>query len=129
MYIRYPLIISLLFFAKTAMAFQECASLIMDIDKRSMMNYKSLVQKTLSQKVSLNDIVISQVLTERKWHALTVSTKIAEPGVFFFKNKKFIDVWGGDVYPQDKSNVLAWAKKNHIPDQLANCFYESIVIR
>ncbi|MDM1819054.1 hypothetical protein LZ334_23460, partial [Serratia ureilytica] len=115
MYIRYPLIISLLFFAKTAMAFQECASLIMDIDKRSMMNYKSLVQKTLSQKVSLNDIVISQVLTERKWHALTVSTKIAEPGVFFFKNKKFIDVWGGDVYPQDKSNVLTWAKKNHIP--------------
>lgn len=118
-----------LFVMRSATAAQECSPLRGEVDKAKLWYYKTLVQKSLTQKVSLNTIDISQVLTENAWVALSVSTDIAEPGVFFFKNNELVDVWGGDVYPQDKTRVLNWARGIHAPDKLARCFYASVVIR
>lgn len=123
------LLMTLLFIMHSAYAAQECASLTREINKENMNHYKALVQKSLSQKVSLDKIDITQILSEHEWVALSVSTEIAEPGVMFFKNNSFVDVWGGDVFPQDKAKVLTWSKGIHAPEKLAHCFYSSVVIK
>ncbi|MEE4411514.1 MULTISPECIES: hypothetical protein [unclassified Serratia (in: enterobacteria)] len=123
------LTLSLFFMAKMAISSQDCGSLKKDINTGNMGFYQELVQKSLTQKIKLNTIEVSQVLAESEWLAISAATDISDPGVLFFKNNKFIDVWGGDVSPEEKNNVLKWTRDIHVPDKLAQCFFDSIVIR
>lgn len=123
------LTLSLFFIAKMAISSQDCGSLKKDINTDNMGFYQKLVQKSLSQKIEPNTIEVSQVLAENEWLAISAATEISDPGVLFFKNNKFIDVWGGDVSPEEKSNVLKWTRDINVPDKLAQCFFDSIVIR
>ncbi|AIA46953.1 hypothetical protein L085_07510 [Serratia sp. FS14] len=83
----------------------------------------------MTENPSAKQIEISDVLAEKEWLAVFASTKISDPGVFFFKDKEFIDVWGGVVEQDEKSNVLKWAKSIHAPGRLTQCFFEEIVIQ
>lgn len=123
------LTLSLFFMTKMAISSQDCGALRKDINTDNMGFYQELVQKSLTKKIKLNTIEVSQVLAESEWLAISAATDISDPGVLFFKNNKFIDVWGGDVSPEEKNNVLKWTRDIHVPDKLAQCFFDSIVIR
>jgi hypothetical protein len=59
------LLMTLLFIMHSAHAAQECtSSLTREINNENMNHYKALVQKSLSQKVSLDKIDITQILSE-----------------------------------------------------------------
>ncbi|EFE93259.1 hypothetical protein HMPREF0758_5106, partial [Serratia odorifera DSM 4582] len=57
------LLMTLLFIMHSAHAAQECTSLTREINNENMNHYKALVQKSLSQKVSLDKIDITQILS------------------------------------------------------------------
>ncbi|MCK6964546.1 hypothetical protein [Enterobacter bugandensis] len=123
------LAILFLFIIPSAYATQECDLQAISINNDNLPYYKMLTQKSLSQKISLKEIHIIKVLNESEWVAIFMLTEISDPGVIFLKNNNFIDVWGGEVFPEDKASVLSWAKKIHMPDKLAHCFFESVVIK
>ncbi|MNG69903.1 hypothetical protein JK621_13940 [Serratia plymuthica] len=123
------LTLSLFFMAKMAISSQDCGALKKDINTENMGFYRELVQKSLTTKIKANTIEVSQVLADDGWLAIYAATEISDPGIFFFKNNKFIDVWGGDVSPEEKGTVLKWTREIHVPDKLTQCFFDSIVIR
>ncbi|MEN4909950.1 hypothetical protein [Rahnella bonaserana] len=112
-----------------ASATVDCGNLKLKINAGNNPFYQDLVQKVLVEKVSSKQIDVSEVLSNEGWLAIFASTKTSEPGVFFFQNKKFIDVWGGMVEQDEKTNVLKWAHGIHAPEQLAHCFFDEIVIK
>ncbi|WP_142591077.1 hypothetical protein [Serratia marcescens] len=119
----------LFFVVNIASATVDCASLKLKINAENKSLYQGLVQKVLTEKVSSKQIDVSEVLADKEWLAIFASTKTSEPGVFFFKNKKFIDVWGGMVEQDEKPNVLKWAQGIHAPGTLTQCFFDEIVIQ
>lgn len=119
----------LLLFIKMTAAAPGCAPLKTAIDGDSRQSYQQLVQDALTEKVQLATIGITKVLAEDKWLAVFATTEIADPGVFFFNDRKFVDVWGGMVEAQDKRMVTQWAHALHIPDRLTQCFFQAIVIK
>ncbi|WP_439292227.1 MULTISPECIES: hypothetical protein [Rahnella] len=112
-----------------ASATVDCGNLKLKINAGNNPFYQDLVQKVLVEKVSSKQIDVSEVLSNEGWLAIFASTKTSEPGVFFFQNKKFIDVWGGMVEQDEKTNVLKWAHGIHAPEQLTHCFFDEIVIK
>lgn len=119
----------LFFVVNIASATVDCVSLKLKINADNKSLYQGLVQKALAEKVSSKKIDVSEVLADKEWLAIFASTEISDPGVFFFKNKGFIDVWGGMVEQNEKRNVLKWAQDIHLPDMLTQCFFEEIVIQ
>ncbi|MBS0973256.1 hypothetical protein [Serratia rubidaea] len=118
----------LLLFIKMTSASTDCASLESAINADNRQTYQQLVQGALTEKVQLATIGITKVLAEDKWLAVFATTEIADPGVFFFNDHKFVDVWGGMVEAQEQRTVTRWAHALHIPDRLTQCFFQAIVI-
>lgn len=118
----------LLLFIKMTSAATDCASLESAINADNRQTYQQLVQGALTEKVQLATIGITKVLAEDKWLAVFATTEIADPGVFFFNDHKFVDVWGGMVEAQEQRTVTRWAHALHIPDRLTQCFFQAIVI-
>lgn len=83
------------FMANIASAAVDCANLKQKINVENKSLYQGLVQEVLTEKVNSKQIDVSEVLADKEWLAIFASTKTSEPGIFFFKNKEFIDVWGG----------------------------------
>ncbi len=119
----------LFFVINIASATVDCANLKLKINAENKSFYQGLVQKILTEKVSTNQIDVSEFLANKEWLAIFASTKTSEPGVFFFKNKEFIDVWGGLVEQDEKPDVLKWTQGIHAPGMLTQCFFEEIVIQ
>ncbi|WBF47565.1 hypothetical protein [Serratia rubidaea] len=119
----------LLLFIKMTSAATDCAPLESTINADSRQTYQQLVQGALTEKVQLATIGITKVLAEDKWLAVFATTEIADPGVFFFNDHKFVDVWGGMVEAQEQRTVTRWAHALHIPDRLTQCFFQAIVIQ
>ncbi|MDC6119093.1 hypothetical protein PJX95_13655 [Serratia rubidaea] len=119
----------LLLFIKMTSAATDCAPLESAINADSRQSYQQLVQGALTEKVQLATIGITKVLAEDKWLAVFATTEIADPGVFFFNDHKFVDVWGGMVEAQEQRTVTRWAHALHIPDRLTQCFFQAIVIQ
>lgn len=115
------------FMVNIASAAVDCANLKQKINMESKIFYQGLVQEVLTEKVSSKQIDVSEVLADKEWLAIFASTKTSELGVFFFKNKEFIDVWGGMVEQDEKNNVLKWAKGIHSPGTLTKCFFDELV--
>lgn len=115
--------------ASMASAAVDCTNVKLTINAENTAYYQGLVQQALTEKVSVKQIDISDVLASKEWLAVFASTNIAEPGVFFFRNKTFVDVWGGVVEQDEKPTVVKWAQGIHAPDELVECFFEEIVIQ
>ncbi|MGP3004045.1 hypothetical protein, partial [Serratia bockelmannii] len=117
------------FVVNIASASVDCANLKQKINAENKRLYQGLVQEVLTEKVSSKKIDVSEVLADKEWLAIFASTKTSEPGIFFFKSKEFIDVWGGMVEQEEKTNVLKWAQGIHAPGTLTQCFFDEIVIQ
>ncbi|WP_246168021.1 hypothetical protein [Serratia rhizosphaerae] len=119
----------LFLFTDLASAADGCAPLKTTINADNRHVYQELVQSALTEKVKLATIDITEVLAEDKWLAVFASTEISDPGVFFFNDNKFIDVWGGMVEAKEKRTVTQWTHGLHVPGTLTQCFFKGIVIK
>lgn len=129
MKINLMLLFLFIFFVETSFAAQKCKQLEIALNDKNVLYYSKLANEALARKVKSKTIRISQVLVEKNWMAISATTDVSEPGVLFFKNNVFVDAWGGRVFPEDKADVVTWAKNTHLPVELTECFYQSILLQ
>lgn len=126
------LIILSFFISGGAFCAPGCPTLEKDLTDQNTLAYQKLVQGAIDSKMDLKSIIISRVLREKDWLMIFMSTDISEPGVMFFNDNKFVDVWGGMIDPDiqdDKAAAIRWARNHRLPPQLERCFLDGISIK
>lgn len=121
-------VLPILFLTNITSAATDCTGLNQNLYVGNEKAYKKLVRRALTEPVDIRQVDVTEVLAEKEWLAIFASTEKSEPGVFFFKNTEFIDVWGGRIEQADKNILFNWAKKHYIPPMLTQCFYETVLL-
>jgi len=93
--------------------------------------YAGLVAAAVDHKVKPSAVDISKFMESGAWSAVYASTPIADDGVVFFQavsgRKRFKDVWGGYADPEDRPDLIKWAKALGAPENLAKCFAHAVI--
>lgn len=93
--------------------------------------YAGLVAAAMDHKVKPSAVDISKFMESGAWSAVYASTPIADDGVLFFEavsgQKRFKDVWGGVADPEDRPELIKWARALGAPENLAKCFAHVVI--
>ncbi|HEI8867588.1 TPA: hypothetical protein SLG40_003123 [Serratia odorifera] len=120
--------LSLFLLASPVFSAERCEPFNKPVNAGNTPAYQRLIQKSLTEKIPLKTIDITQVQGEKEWLVVYASTEVADPGAFFFKNNQFVDVWGGQPALSEKEQVMKWTRDHHVPDSLAQCFFATVAI-
>lgn len=93
--------------------------------------YSALVAGSLTASVKPSSVKIRNFMAAGSWSAVYASTPVSEDGVLFFDTvsgkKQFKDDWGGWATPDDRPELIRWAKALGVPESLARCFAHIII--
>ena len=92
----------------------------------------AMIRKGSKQDVRTSGI--GTVITDGKWRLIWATPEAAENGVFFFRRAgkagwHYVDVWGGVVAPDEKSDAIQWARKlagGGPGPKIAKCFADTV---
>ncbi|EFE95901.1 hypothetical protein [Serratia odorifera] len=120
--------LSLFMLANPVFSAERCEPFNKPVNAENTPAYQRLIQKSLTEKIALKSIDITQVQGDKDWLVIYAATEVADPGAFFFKNNQFVDVWGGQPDLSEKEQVIKWTRGLHVPDSLAQCFFDTVAI-
>lgn len=127
--VRLVLFLSISLFCYHANAISKCEELYLKSKTGSLEKYKYLIKQYFNGDNRVKNIYIQNVIKDGDWFIINASTDVTDPAYFFFKKNKYIDVWGGVIFPEEKNNTLKWTQEKKVPRDLANCFIDSITIK
>jgi hypothetical protein len=107
-----------------------CDGVKVEVTKARKQEYASLVVSAIENKFKPSQAKFIAIMESGNWSAAYVSTPVSDDGVMFFQTvngkKQFRDFWGGYAEPSEKPELVSWAKKLRAPQNLANCFAETV---
>ncbi|SFU23037.1 hypothetical protein [Mesorhizobium sp. YR577] len=107
-----------------------CDGVKVEMTKARKQEYAPLVVSVMDNKFKPSQAKFITIMESGEWSAAYVSTPVSDDGVMFFQTvkgkKQFRDVWGGYAEPSEKPELVSWAKKLGAPQNLANCFAETV---
>jgi hypothetical protein len=107
-----------------------CDGVKVEVTKARKQEYAPLVVSAMDKKFKPAQAKFITILESGNWSAAYVSTPVSDDGVMFFQTvngkKQFRDVWGGYADPSEKPELVSWAKKLGTPQNLADCFAETV---
>lgn len=107
-----------------------CDGVKVEVTKARKQEYAPLVISAMDKKFKPVEAKFITIMESGNWSAAYVSTPVSDDGVMFFQTvngkKQFRDVWGGYADPSEKAELVSWAKKLGTPQNLADCFAETV---
>lgn len=112
----------------------DCAALTAKLTSATRTADAAMIRKQAGQKVRASGI--DAVLTEGQWRLVWASPVNAEQGVFFFRRTgksgwRFVDIWGGVAAPDEREDVVKWARAlgggDGAPPRIAQCFADRVI--
>ncbi|MER8466142.1 hypothetical protein [Mesorhizobium sp. M1396] len=111
----------------------DCHGVKVDVTKAREQEFGPLVASAMTNKVKPAQVKFQTILESGKWSAVYISTPVADDGMMFFQTVngkgQFREVWGGYAAPSEKPELVSWAKKLGVPQDLAKCFAETVTER
>ncbi|MER8752904.1 hypothetical protein NKH57_27275 [Mesorhizobium sp. M1050] len=111
----------------------DCHGVKVDVTKAREQEFGALVASAMTNKVKPAQVKFQTILESGKWSAAYISTPVAEDGMMFFQTvngeRQFREVWGGYAAPSEEPELVSWAKKLGVPQDLAKCFAETVTER
>ncbi len=127
--IRVIIFLALSILCNQANAIIKCEKLYQVVTTESSGKYKALVRQYFLNDNRVSKIYVQNVMKYGDWFIINASTDVTDPAFFFFKNNTYIDIWDGVIFPEEKNKTLKWTQQKKMPQNLAECFIDSITIK
>lgn len=118
-------------FTAVSAADQPCAGVDTRLTDARKQEYAALVAAAVTVKVRPSTVSFQSFITSGSWSAVYALTPETEWGFFFFETvgnqKRFKDVWGGFAVPEDRPELIKWARTLGAPENLAQCFAHVVI--
>lgn len=94
--------------------------------------YAGLIAHEFGDGLHRTDVTLYDYLGSGNWSAVYGDIPTAETAYFFFEthgsSHRYRDVWSGIALPSDRDAILRWAEDLGVPDDLAQCFVDRVII-
>jgi len=108
-----------------------CTGLDTNLTDARKHEYATLVASSMTVKIKPSTVSLMNFMTSGSWSAVYASTPESDPGFFFFQTvngqKQFKEVWGGFAVPEDRPELIKWARALGAPENLATCFAHTVI--